>query len=335
MTVEELLLRRLSGQFLNKPASPLTVVSGLCGLQAQYLSHALGALSLRTSFPDTRGMVKSWTNRGTMHLFAQADLSLFLHRGRTHFLRAVDTMESDSYVSAGRKQFFSDVILDAVAGGTESRSDLKALCTYWGMTETESLSLFDPWGGIIRALCEGGKLFHQVSQEKAYRLCPDFEPMEKEPAQLELARRYFSHYGPATIRDAAWFFGCKQQTVKRWLARLPVHQKECQGMSFFWLEYGETIPQALPACLFLPGFDPLLLGYEKKNSLILPPEHLRSVYTLSGILRPALLMEGQIVGSWNLKNKKLTIDPFSPINRAVLIQEVEAAFPDLREFTII
>ena len=115
MTLEEIKLRRLAGQHLLAPTDTQTVVKDLCGVQAQFLSHALHGLSIRCTEVNTAGLVKSWTNRGTMHLFSVDDLPLFLHEGRTHFLRPVDTLESDAYISADRKAYFADLIVDAVA----------------------------------------------------------------------------------------------------------------------------------------------------------------------------------------------------------------------------
>ena len=176
MSLDEIKIRRLAGQHLLAPADTQTVVKDLCGLQAQFLSHALHGLSIRTGTVNTDGLVKSWTNRGTMHLFSIDDLPLFLHEGRTHFLRPVDTLESDAYIGAERKVYFADAILDAVSQGIDEREALKEVCEKAGMTENESLSLFDPWGGLIRALCETGRLCHKVQEKKAYQLCPEFEP---------------------------------------------------------------------------------------------------------------------------------------------------------------
>ena len=128
MTLEEIKLRRLTGQHLLTPASTQTVVKDLCGVQAQFLSHALHGLSIRCNEVSTEGLVKNWTNRGTMHLFSVDDLPLFLHEGRTHFLRPVDTMESDVYISADRKAYFADLIVNAVAQGIDKRDTLKAVC---------------------------------------------------------------------------------------------------------------------------------------------------------------------------------------------------------------
>lgn len=334
MDREELLLRRLGGHHLLSPAQPLTVLQDLCGVQAQFLSHALHGLCLRSGCTDTAGMVKSWTLRGTMHLFAEQDLPLFLHEGRTHHLRPVDTFLEDGTVSADRKAYFAEVILDAVACGTNRREDLKEVCLCRGMTGTETNLLFDPWGGIIRALCEEGKLCHQVSEVKAYRLCPDFVPMAEDAARLELARRYFTHYGPATVKDAAYFFGTTQATVRSWMKELPLEESELAGKLFYYLDSGFSSGCAVPECLFLAGFDQFLLGYDKKDSLILAPENLRQIFTLAGIVRPAILLHGRIVGWWNLKNGKLTLVLFSHENKTQIREAAARFWPNLRSIHI-
>ena len=159
MTAEEIKVRRLSGQQLLSPGGPLDVAGALCGLQAQFFSNALHALAIRCGGnADTAGLVKSWTVRGTLHLFPERDLPLFLHRGRSRFLRPQDTMNGDERISGSRKQKFAALILDSVAQGVEEREALKEVCRRAGMSQGEEESLFDPWGGLIRALCEAGLL---------------------------------------------------------------------------------------------------------------------------------------------------------------------------------
>ena len=330
MTLEEIKLRRLAGQHLLTPTDTQTVVKDLCGVQAQFLSYALHGLSIRCSEVNTDGLVKSWTNRGTMHLFSVDDLPLFLHEGRTHFLRPVDTLESDAYITADRKAYFADLIVDAVAQGIDEREVLKAVCEKAGMTESESQSLFDPWGGTIRALCETGRICHKVQERKAYQLCPSFEPMEEEPARLELARRYFTHFGPATVKDAAYFFGTTQTKVKSWPNQLPVTETSLDGKSYFYIDNGLPTGE-LPKCLFLSGFDQLMLGYEKTESLFLPKEHMRDIFNLAGIVRPAILVNGTVVGWWNLKNRKLKITLFSPADQKLISNAATRLWSDLKQ----
>ena len=329
MTLEEIKLRRLAGQHLLAPTDTQTVVKDLCGVQAQFLSLALHGLSIRCTEVNTDDLIKSWTNRGTMHLFSADDLPLFLHEGRLHFLRPVDTLESDTYINADRKAYFADLIVDAVSQGVDEREALKAVCDKAGMTESESQSLFDPWGGTIRALCEAGRICHKVQEKKAYQLCPAFEPMAEGPAYLELARRYFTHFGPATIKDTAYFFGTTQTKVKSWLKQLPVTETSLDGKSYFYIDNSLPVGN-LPDCLFLAGFDQLMLGYEKTESLFLPKEHMRDIFNLAGIVRPAILVNGTVVGWWNLKNRKLKITLFSPADQKLISNAATVLWSDLK-----
>ena len=334
MTLEEIKLRRLAGQHLLAPTDTQTVVKDLCGVQAQFLSHALHGLSIRCDEVNTDGLIKSWTNRCTMHLFSVDDLPLFLHEGRTHFLRPVDTLESDAFISADRKAYFADLIVDAVSQGIDERETLKAVCEKAGMTESESQSLFDPWGGTIRALCEVGRICHKVQEEKAYQLCPAFKSMAEEPARIELARRYFTHFGPTTVKDAAYFFGTTQAKVKSWLKQLPVMETSLDGKSYFYID--NDLPTGeLPTCLFLAGFDQLMLGYEKTESLFLPKEHMRDIFNLAGIVRPAILANGTVVGWWNFKNRKLKITLFSPADQKLISDAAAAMWSDLKEIEVL
>lgn len=314
MDREEIMLRRLSGQHLLQPVDGLQAAGDLCGFQAQVVSNALHALRLRSGSTDNTGLVKSWTLRGTMHIFPERELPLFLHQGRNHFLRPCDTMEADEKIGKERKAYFAALVLDSVAEGAGEREQLRQRCFASGMTETEEESLFNPWGGMLRALCEEGKLCYKVQEKKEFMLCPPFEPMEEKTARLALARRYFRNFGPATIKDGAYFFGTTQAQVKAWLKELPVRSTLCEGRTYFTLDES-PVSGSIPDCLFLAGFDQLMLGYQKTESLFLPPEHLRGIFSLSGFVMPALLLRGRVVGRWKRTGKKLLITPFEPISR--------------------
>ena len=333
MTLEEIKLHRLAGQHLLQSADTQTVAKDICGAQAQFLSHALHCLSIRCKAVNTEGLIKSWTNRGTMHLFSADDLPLFLYQGRKVNLRPVDTMQSDAYLSSDRKAYFSALLLEAVAIGIDGRDALKAVCEANGMTETESESVFNPWGGLLRALCEEGKLCHKVQEKKAFQLCPAFEPLEKEPAQLELLRRYFTHFGPATVKDAAYFFGWPQRQILSLLKDLPLDSFCLDGRIYYHTGSQVLVPD-MPRCLFLAGFDQLMLGYEKTENPFLPQEHLRKIFNLAGIVRPAILVDGAVAGSWNIKNRNLSVTTFEKTDQKQIYNTAESLWPDLKRITI-
>ena len=317
MEVEELMIRQLTNQHLLEPVQYLDAVKDLCGMQAQFLSNACHALAIRSNDfleGQTAGLVKSWTNRGTMHIFAQSDLPLFLHERRSHFLRPCDTLEADEWITKDRKQYFAALIVDSIAAGIDTREALKKVCSEKGMTATEAESIFNSWGGTIRALCESGQICHKVQEKKAFCICPPFVPMEEESAKLELPRRYFTHYGPATVKDAAYFFGTTQTDIKKYMKQLPLETAVCNGRTYFYIENGLSYNHTIPECLFLAGFDPLMLGYQKTESLYLPPEHLRKIFTLAGIVKPSILLNGRVVGNWKRKGKKVEIQVYEAVS---------------------
>ena len=324
MTRPELARLRLSNQYLLRAGERMEVLRAMNGLQAQFLSNALHAMRLRSTAYDAAhaadGLVKGWTLRGTMHIFAEADLPLFLHSGcryrsRDWTVPSFWNQRPDWALTPQRQTYFSDLIVDVLTQGLLTREALKDRCRAAGMTQAEEDSMFHPWGGGIRELCERGFLCGTVSEEKAFRLCPAFIPMEEQDALLEQTRRYFTNYGPASVRDAAYYFCTSQAEIKKRLARLPVEAAECEGQRLFSLDSGRAPGQSLPGCLLLAGFDPLMLGYEKKQSVFLPPEYLRGIFSLSGIVMPPVLLRGVVAGRWKRSGKRLLVMCFRPFSR--------------------
>ena len=327
-------------QHLLTPTEKLTAVRDLCGFQAQFLSNAIHALKIRCS--DNlenavgEGLVKNWTLRGTVHIFAESDLPLFI-RPENYRRNVWDTpsfwnQRPDWALTPARQAYFSEVILDAVAREPRTREELKEVCRAAGMEAPEENSMFDPWGGGIRELCERGFLNYAVREEKIFCLAPEFTPLPDEDAELELARRYFTNFGPATIHDAQYFFHTSAARVKSWLSQLPVQTAECDGKTFYYIENGRNYDVDMPDCLFLAGFDQLMLGYEKKESLFLAPAHLRGIFNLAGIVMPSIILRGEVVGRWKKKDNKLTMELFVPLqeqDKTLVKAKAEALWPNI------
>lgn len=178
------------------------------------------------------------------------------------------------------------------------------------MSKTEAESVFNAWGGIIRALCEDGRICYTVDERKTLHICPEFEPLDFNAAQIALAKRYFTNYAPATIKDAAYFFATTQSQVKKWLTQLPISSTICDGKQYFSITTGRNYDCSIAPCIFLAGFDPLMLGYRKEDNVYLSSEHIRNVFTLTGIIKPTILYNGKLIGTWGLRSNKLTITPF-------------------------
>lgn len=336
MQLDDIRLLRMSRQYLFAPAEDeLTVLQSLCGLQAQFYGNCLHALHLRCGkAPDENALLtsaaKTWTLRGTLHLIALDDLPLFLYAGRSHFLRRCDTMADDDCLSSARKYELAAIILNAAQNGCCDRERLRLLCRECGMTETEEKSAFDAWGGLLRALCESGTLCHTAQQKKAFRPCPPFEPMTKANALRELMQRYLTNYGPVTVRDAAYFFGLPRRELLPVIKSLSPHEITCEGETFYSLGSGIASGD-LNCCRFLAGFDPLMLGYEKRSNPFLPKSALRGVFTLTGIVRPSILLDGKIVGVWKRRGTSVEVTSLislQPLQRSRIEEEALRIFGD-------
>lgn len=345
MTKDEIKLRQVTNQYLVTPAPKLQVVRDLCGVQAQFMTNALHSLKIRCSDYDevtvADGLVKNWTVRGTVHVFAEEDLSLFLHCNNGADYRKNEWNgysfwnQRDKWaLTPERQKYLAQVILNALEKESYTREELKEICREAGMTELEESSMFDQWGGGVRELCERGFMNYVVQEKKAFCLSPEFTPIPEEEAKLEMARRYFTNFGPATVHDAMYYFHASATQVKQWMKELPLTETECDGKNYYYIEDGKDYNQELPDCLFLAGFDQLMLGYEKKESLYLPQEHLRKIFNLAGIVMPALMVNGQVAGKWKQKNGKLTVELFDKVGvkeKATIMEKAETLWDDIKK----
>lgn len=326
----------LARQHLTVPGKPKTVTRVLCGLQAQYMKNVYHGLQIRCGgLPEDwdAGLVKTWTLRGTIHVISEADLPLFLYLGRNHFLRPVDRLGDDEFITAARKQRFAEEIVRQIEARNGDRERLRDCCRALGMTEQEEQSVFNPWGGTLRALAEQGTIAYRAQERKEFVRCPDFVPLEREDALREILRRCLLHLGPMTIRDLAYFLGKSQRELAALLESLAPARLAIDGQECLYLGELPANPPEIPDCLLLAGFDPLMLSYEKTENPFLPPEYLRGVFTMQGIVKAPVLLRGTVAGRWNRQGRRCLVTcfrSFSPTERATVTETAQRLFPELK-----
>lgn len=345
MDICELKALRLYRQHITDPADKYTVCHDLMGLQAQFMPNVFYSLKIRCNEEITTGnfgdgLVKNWTVRGTVHAFAEDDLALFLHdaaqdhsedfkgyaiakektyqyvREKEGYSEAAEEYRKNGFawvLVPERQKYFSQFVLKKISEGICTREELKEVCAKNGMTQPEMEAMFNPWGGGMRELCGRGFLCYRVCGNKEFMLSPDFVPMGKEAAEREIARRYFMHFAPATAKDFAYYYHCTQARARELMAGLPLEKVEAGGKDYFYLgKLQKNVPD-IPKCVLLAGFDQLMLGYKKEESIFLPQEHLRGIFNLAGIVMPPVLLDGTVAGRWKKKGKKMTFEAFGKI----------------------
>ncbi|MBQ8400605.1 MAG: winged helix DNA-binding domain-containing protein, partial [Clostridia bacterium] len=227
---------------------------------------------------------------------------------------------------------WAQVILELVDSGIHLREALKDACMEKGMTEAEAECMFESWGGGLREMCERSFLCYRANSRREFIRCPEYVPMGTKTAEKVLMERYLRHYGPVTLRDMAYYFGWNQTKCKAVMQTLEceICSVKTEGKEYFWAgELPEDVPE-VPDCIFLAGFDPLMMGYEKKDGFFVPAESLRGIFNLQGMVMSPVLLAGKVWARWKMTGKKLTVTCFRGLTdgeKEMITKTAERMFP--------
>lgn len=330
MDERELLLASLHKQFLLSKGKKQDIVASLCGLQAQFANNPGHALRIRADDYQplnwNSGMVKTWTFRHTLHLVPKGELDLFLSAAGIP-----KRWQENSLLKQRRKTLWASRLRSWIQEGITGREELKKKCREKGMTSEEMGIVFHGWGGLIREMCRRGMIAYDSGTAKRFVLCENFKPIDCDYARAEILKRYFQYLGPATFSDCAAFTGLKRKTVQDVLAKhpLPLKSTHCKGEEYCYL--GEwNVKDNIPSCIFLAGFDQLLLAYRNRNRL-LDDKNKPDVVTNTGIIHPTVLVDGRLKAKWKKNGKSVLITPFAALtkrNRNRIVEYAEKLFGD-------
>lgn len=171
------------------------------------------------------------------------------------------------------------------------------------------------------------------------RWIPAARRREPEEALAELALRYFTGHGPATVQDLCRWAAVGVREVR---AALPHVRDRLESVTVEGTEHlmDPSTPDRLAAAraeadgvLLLPGFDEYVLGYADRTA-VLPAEHAgRIVPGGNGVFRPTVVRGGQVVGVWRWAGRgtarRVTAEPFTrfPGPVASAVEELAAQPP--------
>lgn len=133
------------------------------------------------------------------------------------------------------------------------------------------------------------------------------EAVEAAPAtQDDLLLRYLAAFGPATLADAGAWSGLTgwKAVAERLRPQLRVFAGE-DGQEFFDLPRAPRPDPGTPAPPRLVAeWDNLLLSYADR-SRVLSEAHRARVFTINGIVRGTVLLDGFVAGTWKIEREKL------------------------------
>jgi hypothetical protein len=238
--------------------------------------------------------------RGTLHFVAAEDARWMLELMTPRVVAAsVGRLERDygldekafgrsgeavARALEGGRRLTRDALYRALENARISTADGRGLHITWRMAHD----------GLI---CFGPREGKQQTFVLLEEWVPGAKRMVRDEALAELARRYFTSHGPATVHDFAWWSGLLLSDAADGLAMasgalVSVDLTDRK----YWTAPSAPPGGSSPRAFLLPAFDEYTVAY-RDRAAVLEPAHARHADGMD-VLRPAIVVNGRVVGTW-------------------------------------
>ncbi len=331
MTNLDIAQHRLHNQHITRPTfeNPGDVVRWFGAVQAQDYRGALWAIGMRmrdaVEADIERAMadgviVRTHPMRGTWHFVAAEDIRWLLALMAPGRIASMTLwyrrLELDDATFAKSNAVFAR----ALQGCKQlTRRELAAALGRAGIA-TEGLRLTfllhrAELEGVIGSGARSGKQFTFALLDE---LVPASRTLERDEALAELARRYFTSHGPATVQDFAWWSGLAAADARTGLEMVKSQfmQEVIDGRTYWLTPSTPSARVAWPAAHLLPPYDEYTVAYKDRSAVLDPAYAEQAGHGLS----PTIAVDGQIAGTWKRTFNKDVIDitpgPFTRLSEA-------------------
>jgi hypothetical protein len=305
--------QRLTGEPF---ATPVEAVARSGAVQAQEHAEALWSLGMRVREGTAAGVqaacdrgdiVRTHVMRPTWHFVAAADLRwlLRLTAGRVRAREAGRLRELG--LDAGTLARADETLARTVADGEpRTRAELARALAAAGIDPAGQriahIVMNAELGAVICSGPRRGSQHTYVGLDRSGRV-PDAPARSREADVAELAERYFTSHGPATLRDFAWWSGLTvadgRAGVEATGERL-VSETADDGTRWITAAGGAAAPRSGDA-LLLGTYDELLVAYRDLRSVGVDG---RPSTKLS---RRPVVIDGRTVGAWTRRSTPRTV----------------------------
>jgi len=335
MDASDIARYRLHNQQIAQQAfgHPGQVVAWLGAVQAQDYAGSLWSVGLRVPNATAAGIeqaiaskaiVRTWPMRGTLHFVATADvrwmLKLLTPRIVAGSVRRRQQLELDDVVFAHG----AALLTSALQGGKQlPRDAVYRLLEEAGISTAGQRGIHILWrlaqDGLI---CFGARAGNQPTFALLDEWAPATKTLHRDEALAELARRYFTGHGPATMRDFMWWSGLPAAAARAGIemVRSQLMQEIVSGQTYWFSQHTPASQPDTSAVYLLPGFDEYLLGY-RDRSAVLDAVHSQTIQPGSnGMFSPTIIIDGRVAGTWKRTFRKGAVAvmpiPFTSFNEA-------------------
>jgi len=311
--------------------APSDVVAWFGALQAQDYLAALWALGQRTAGATEASIeaaiadgsvLRTHAFRGTWQYIAREDVHWILDLVSARVLRGMAGRLKQLELDDRALRKCGEIFVRALEGGSHLTREEMAEALERGRLKGMRPRLMHILGHaeLSGLIVSGGRRGKQPTFALLAHRAPRKRTLEREAALSELAVRYFQSRGPATANDFRWWTGMSLGDARHAidLAGTSLESRKA-GSETYWMTPGKAPRARRGATQLLPAFDEYLVGYADRSA-VLDAKFIRRVNAGGGILKPAVVIDGRVVGTWRRTLAKGTvsvaIDAFGPLNRS-------------------
>jgi hypothetical protein len=316
--------QRLHNQQLAKPSlTPAEVVAAFGAIQAQEYTHAKWALGLRspgaTDATIERALadgeiLRTHPMRMTIHFVAPADIRWLLALLAPRMIQRAAKRWQDLGLDPKTFGKFQAVLARALAGGKHlSRHELVPIMKRAGISvEGQRMPHLLGRAEIDGLICSGARKGKQSTFALLDERVPKQSSRTREASLAELARRYFTTRGPATLQDFIWWSGLTAADAKAAIAHADKHiARETIAGTTYWLATATS--SRVPAQAYLlPMYDEYAVAYRDRSAIGSAPARPKN-FGEATLLAPTIVVGGEVVGTWARtidKQVAITLSPW-------------------------
>lgn len=157
--------------------------------------------------------------------------------------------------------------------------------------------------GVITSGPRKGKHFtYMLLDDRA----PNARRLERDEALAELARRYFSSHGPATLKDYVWWSGLATADARAGIemVKSALAQEVIAGETYWFADSGEYAGSDLPVVHLLPNYDEYLVAFTDRSAAFDTAVQIQLDARGNILFSHILVIDGHVAGTWKRTIKK-------------------------------
>jgi hypothetical protein len=255
---------------------------------------------------DQGAVIRTHVLRPTWHTVPTGDLRMLLAASADRVQQVAGTQYRSLGLDAADLLRGDEALAAATAGGRhlvrEEASEALAAAGIADPTGQRLIHLLfhaELESAICSGVPKGGKQTYANFDERV-----PARTWEKDEAIREMALRFFTSRGPATVKDFTRWSTLKVADAKHALDGLGMKEVRIGGRTLYYAAEPPQADESGPVVDFIQGFDEMLCSYTDTKDWVLHHSVPRTRFPDRPRFNSAILLDGQVIGNWKATPKR-------------------------------